>query len=111
MIQNVYADCSGFLDCLGKVTPPLGLKYTSETGLIGQLIGDILPTIFGIAGFITIIMIVISGIQFITSSGNPEAAGAARGRLVFALIGFAVIVLSFVILQLINQVFLGTNVV
>jgi hypothetical protein len=109
MIQNVYADCSGFLDCLSNISTP-GLKPEySHTGFIGQLIGNILPTIFGIAGFITIIMIIISGIQFITSSGNPEAAGAARGRLVFALIGFAVIVLSFVILKLIDQVFLGNT--
>ena len=81
----------------------------SASGLVGKLLSEFLPYIFGIAGFIAVIMIVISGIQFITSSGNPEAAGAARGRLVFALIGFGLILLSFVILKLIDQVFLGNT--
>jgi hypothetical protein len=97
---------------LAQVTLPNSptSNFTSS-GLIGKIISEFLPYIFGIAGFITIIMIVISGIQFITSSGNPEAAGAARGRLVFALIGFGLIVMSFVILQLIDEIFLGTNIV
>jgi len=89
-----------------QVTAPGNCTLTDP----GAILGAFLPYIFGIAGFIAIIMIVISGIQFITSSGNPEAAGAARSRLVFALIGFGLIVLSFVILKLIEQVFLGTSV-
>jgi len=79
----------------------------TATGLLGQIVSSILPAILGIAGFIAVIMIIISGIQFMTSSGNPEAAAAARGRLTFALVGFALIVLSFLILQLVDQLFLG----
>jgi len=106
-LSHVKADCGLSLPGGYQVTAPGNCTLTDP----GMILGAFLPYIFGIAGFITIIMIVISGIQFITSSGNPEAAGAARGRLVFALIGFAVIVLSFVILKLIEQVFLGTSVV
>lgn len=86
-------------------------KGFTATNFIGKLISDFLPAIFAIAGFIAVIMIIISGIQFMTSSGNPEAAAAARGRLIFALIGFALIVLSYVVLQFVNQQFLGTNIV
>ena len=73
----------------------------------GSLITVFLPAIFSIAGFITVIIIVISGIQFITSSGNPEAAAAARGRLIFALVGFALIILAFAITKIIDTIFLG----
>ena len=85
-------------------------KFT-RSGLIGQILSQILPIVLGLAGFITVIMIVISGIQFITSSGNPEAAAAAKNRLVYAIIGFVVIILAFAILQIIDAVFLGTQVV
>lgn len=73
----------------------------------GGIISAILPIIFGLAGFLSIIMIVISGIQFISSSGNPEAAAGARNRLIFALVGFGLIILAFAILQIVDKFFLG----
>jgi len=85
-------------------------NFTAD-GLVGQLISAILPIVLGIAGFVTVIIIIISGLQFITSSGNPEAAGTARNRLIFAIIGFVVIILSFAVLQIVNQIFLGTGIV
>ncbi|MDP2632106.1 MAG: hypothetical protein Q8P25_00080 [Candidatus Curtissbacteria bacterium] len=106
---NVYAACdisSNFKDCT-NVSPLPGAKFTSEQGLVGNLITEILPIILGVGGMLTVIFIIISGIQFITSSGNPEAANAAKGRLIYALIGFAVIVLAFAALQIISAIFLG----
>jgi hypothetical protein len=88
----------------GIVSGPVNnCALASPTGVISA----ILPYIFGIAGFLSIIIIVISGIQFITSSGNPEAAASARNRLVFALIGLAIIILAFAILQIVDKLFLG----
>lgn len=80
-------------------------------GLPAQIVSALLTFIFPIAGFITAIMIVISGIQFVTSKGDPKAAEAAKGRLTYAIIGFIVILLSFAILQTINYLFLGAGVV
>ena len=80
-----------------------------ETNLIGQLVGAILPIVLGIAGFLTVIFVIISGIQFVTSSGNPEAAAAARSRLIFALVGFVIIILAFAITQIVDRIFLGTS--
>lgn len=85
-------------------------KFT-HSGLIGQILSQIIPIVLGIAGFITVIVIVLSGIQFITSSGNPEAAAAAKNRLLFAIIGLVIIILAFAVLQIINAVFLGTEIV
>lgn len=102
--SNGFDQCTDF-------SPPPGARFTSQAGLVGQILTEIIPLVLGIAGFLTVIMIVVSGIQFITSSGNPEAAGAARSRLMYALIGFIIIVLSFAILQFINTVFLKTSIV
>ena len=110
MVKEVYAACTGFLDCLGGIATP-GLSVGSEKKLPARIISDFLPSILTIAGFITMIVIFISGIQFILSSGNPEAAATARGRLIFALVGFALIVLSYAILQIVNLLFLGTRIV
>lgn len=112
MIPDVYAQsfCKNLNECL-QLAEPKGLKYASEKGLLGRLLSDILPIVLGLAGFVTVIIIVISGIQFITSSGNPEAAAAAKNRLVYAIVGFVVIILAFALLQIIDALFLGTEIV
>lgn len=99
------AGCEGgFLACLTQIESPT--TAFSETGLVGAVFSSILPIIIGLGGFLTVILIVVSGIQFVTSSGNPEAAAAARGRLTFAIIGFALLVLAFAITQIVDNVFL-----
>ena len=105
-IGTNIGSCSGFLGCLGGISTP-GLNFSSPATFISDLISKILPFVLGIVGFLTVIVIVISGIQFITSSGNPEAAGAARGRLQFALIGFIIVLLAFAITQIVDVIFLG----
>ena len=99
------ATCKSLTDCSNGVGT--GVTGFSEKSLIGDFMTKILPIILGIVGMLTIIMIVISGFQFATSSGNPESAAAARGRLTFALVGFAIVALAFALTQIIDVVFLN----
>ena len=101
----VLAQCGG-LTFPGSDTV-FGPAKNCSQGTVGGILSGFLPAILGIAGFLTVIFIVISGIQFIMSSGNPEAAAGAKNRLIFALVGFALIVLSFAILAIVNRLFLG----
>ena len=104
--STIYASLCGSLTFPGGQTisgPVDNCNLNTPAGLISAF----LPAILGIAGFLTVIFIVISGIQFILSSGNPEAAAGARNRLIFALVGFALIVLAFAILAIVNRLFLG----
>lgn len=105
---SVRAQCGGLTFPGGQTV--FGSVKKCELGTAGGVISGFLPSILAIAGFITVIIIVISGIQFITSSGNPEGAAAARNRLTYALVGFALIVLAFAVLQIINRIFLATGV-
>lgn len=85
--------------------PPGNLGAPRE--IITTLIERLLPVALILAGFLTVIIIVVSGIQFATSSGNPEAAAAARGRLTFALVGFGLIILAYAIARIVDIAFLG----
>lgn len=111
IIKNIYAQCdanSSFSDCLNGVNVPgLNSQLSSEQGFVGNLISTILPIVLSIGGFITVVFIIVSGIQFISSGGNPEAAAQARGRLIYSIIGFVLIILSFAILQIVDRIFLG----
>jgi hypothetical protein len=98
-------DCGGFINCLSTIKSPT--TAFTEDGLLGAIFTSILPIIIGLGGFLTVIIIVISGIQFVTSSGNPEAAGAAKGRLTYAIIGFILIITAYAITKIIDTLFLG----
>jgi len=58
-------------------------------------IGNIISTIFFIAGTTALIYFVVSGIMYITSGGNPEAAKKGSQGLLYATIGIIVVALSY----------------
>lgn len=47
-----------------------------------------------IAGVAAVIVIIISGFRFITSSGDPQKAAGARSALIGAIVGLIIIVLA-----------------
>lgn len=75
---------------------------------LGQLITIIVGILTSLTGAATAIFVVIAGIKFITSSGDPKAIASARSTLTYALIGLVVTILAFIILQT-TQYFLGVS--
>lgn len=69
--------------------------------------GEINPTsvssVFEIAfaalGSVAFIIIVISGMKFVLSRGNPDAVAKARNTIIYAAIGLVVSMLSFAIVR------------
>ena len=55
-----------------------------------------------IGGIIGVISIVIAGIQILIAAGNPTAISAARERILDSVLGIALLMLSFIILNTIN---------
>jgi len=53
------------------------------------------------------IMFVVGSFRYLTSFGNAEAIKKAQGTLKFALIGFILFVSAFLILTIIDKLFLG----
>ncbi len=96
----------------GEVPPKGGiynpvLPHTWGKGgaeLIAELIGKILNLAFLVGGLILIIMIIISGIQWMMAGGNKDAMSSAQGRLTSAIIGFVVLASTYAIINLIAHV-------
>ena len=53
----------------------------------GATLTTVLGLVFGTITAVTVIIIVIQGIKFILSDGNPEKASSARKGVIYALIG------------------------
>ncbi len=58
--------------------------------------------VFG--GVVAVIMVTYGGIKFLLSGGEQEKVAGARRTITFALIGLAIIILSFVAIKVISTV-------
>lgn len=62
-------------------------------------VGNIMSAIFFIVGIIAVIVIVIAGIMFMTSTGDPAKAAKARMAIIYAVIGLVVSITAYAMVQ------------
>src|SRR3990167_8869616 len=75
--------------------------YGSTTGF-GKLASDIILILTSTAGALSLAFIIIAGIKFVTSGGDPKKLASASSTLTYAIIGLAVTILAFVILRIVQ---------
>jgi len=91
----------------GKASPPPGIdqyEAGSVTGITLLLSNILKLTIYG-AGLFTLINLIVSGIQYIGSAGNPELLKQASSRIWISLLGLLIIAASFILAALIGIIF------
>lgn len=69
----------------------VAFKFPGDIWAVGLAILDML---LRIGGFAAVISIIVSGIQYITATGNPEKGSSARKRLTNSLIGLAIVLVA-----------------
>lgn len=93
-----------------EVPIPSGIPSSLTGGLDTtgvSVIQLVFNSLFFVLGIITVVTIILSGIQWITSGGDPSKVAAARARLMYGVIGLVVAVLSFVIVQFVYTILTG----
>jgi hypothetical protein len=97
--------------CGGQVIG--GVCFPANTGLSEQpavtIIGNALSWILGIFGILAIIAFVVSGIQYLVSAGNDKVMETAKKHMTYSIIGVAVALSGFVIIQAIDIALRGTS--
>lgn len=97
--QKVGIDCNTISQqSAGSVNPACG-------GDIGKLISTVVTIIFIGAALLALFYLIWGGIRWILSGGDKEATAKARGTLTAAIIGLAIVFLSFVIIKVLGAVF------
>lgn len=84
----------------------------SGTGTVKILTFDCLPILIAgiinwlliFAGIIALFFIIFSGIKFLTSQGDPKQVEGARKTLTWAIVGFVLILSSFLIVRTISVI-------
>lgn len=74
-----------------------------EDGEGGSRINSILVVVLNVlsfvAGVIAVIMLIIAGIRFVTSSGEAQSISSARNTVIYAIIGIIIVALSQVLVR------------
>ena len=95
--QSVYA-CSD-VTLSSPFSSSGGTVSCSGSGLIFNYLKMIIQFASGAIGLVIVLMIVIGGVQYVTSAGDPGAVKAARGRIINAITGLILFILMFAILN------------
>jgi len=77
--------------------------FASNTGFektdLKVTIANIVNIVLGFLGIIAVIMMVVAGYQWVMSGGNEDTVKQARGRIINALIGLAITLMAYIIVN------------
>ena len=66
-----------------------------------DVVKNIISILFWIIGILAVIVIIYAGITFITAAGNPSKVAQAKTMIIYAVIGLAVAILAYAIVNFI----------
>ncbi|MFA5881047.1 MAG: hypothetical protein WC834_02535 [Eubacteriales bacterium] len=105
MTKLLYIFTGEALAATSKVAQRINLPFNDLADVFGFLVNVVL----GVGIAITIVFLILGGIQYITAKGDQKAAGAAREALTNAVIGFIVVIGAFTIRLILINVIGGTK--
>lgn len=79
---------------IAQLQPPGSLPQVTADG---SQVQKVLQIVFVIAGAVAVIVVVVAGLNYVISSGDPQKTAKAKDTILYALIGLAIAVLSFTI--------------
>lgn len=95
------------LDCSSGICYPINTNLPDSD--IKTIITNFLNWILGIFGILAVIAFVISGIQYIISTGNERTMDAAKRSMVYSIVGVAVALAGLIIIFAIDKALRGTS--
>lgn len=101
---SAQADASSQLSCgTLKDVNPNDIGCTGSNSQINKVVQTVLQLLSIAAGIIAVIMIIISGLKYITSQGDSNAISSAKNSLIYAIIGIVIVVFAQVLVQFVLQ--------
>lgn len=91
-----------------NIQVPTEIQNLSGGAYGGNLITTALTILFVFGIALTIILLIYSGIQWVTSEGDKQKIQAARSRLIYTIIGFLIIAGGFAIVNAIVRLLGGS---
>ena len=111
------AAAAGNSACTGDVNSGLagGAACSQATGTSSNLFGSggifqtIANTLIFLVGAIAVLFLIIGGLRYVISNGDPKAVEAAKNTILYAIIGIVIAILSFAAVQFVINTFTSTS--
>lgn len=78
----------------GQVLSGIGETNCDKASGVGNVIGEVVSLLSYFVGILSIIVIIIAGVKYITSGGDSNKITNAKSTLLYALIGLAIAALA-----------------
>ncbi len=100
MMSPAYAaDDKGAGQYLPNIGSSSGLVQTTDDQSLMKVVGSIINVVIGIVGVIAVVMMIVGGINFITSQGDTAKVTKARNTILYGVVGLVVALLAFAIVN------------
>ena len=98
----VYAQAN-----LGTINPPPGIPATggNPSAFVSDLVAKGLQLLLIISFIAAFVFLILGGLKFITSGGDPKNIDAARSQITWGIIGLVVILVSYAIIRVVETFF------
>ena len=93
------------LDSLLDSLPRGGKIGVWSSLTIEGIVSALIPFIYVLAGLALLLMLIVGGFQLMMSAGDPKGVESGRNKLMYALIGFLIIFVSYWLVQILQVVF------
>lgn len=80
----------------------VGGGCNSGTGL-GGFLGNIANLLIFIVGAISVLMIIVGGLRYVLSAGDPQSVKAAKDTVLYAIVGVVVAILAFAMVRFVTN--------
>ncbi|MDQ3094115.1 MAG: pilin [bacterium] len=88
-----------FLKIVAQTIDPGRLDIPQGDTINNSNVDDMLQIVFAIVGAIAFLIIVLAGLKYTLSQGNPQETAKAKNQIVYALVGMVIALLAFSIVR------------
>ena len=76
-----------------------GVNNASNKNNLMETVNTIINVIIGVIGFVAVVVIILGGVQYTTSAGDPGKVKKAKDTILYGIIGLVVALLAFAIVN------------
>lgn len=87
-------------NCANEITPGSGYGCIEP----GALVANTIQWVISIAGIVALVFVVIGGISYMTSAGDPGKVKKAKDTILYALIGLVIVALAHIITAFVTNI-------